>query len=461
MEQDWDEILRERSAEIVDSLLGLGLGLGAYSLTGFAITEMQDVGLALVYFSILFLLTVIFWRGISRSLALARYDDRLFIINFLLGALLVVTPLCLRLMLSAQTQVRELGHDLFPLIMAALSFLGALGQVIVLRQGIAAPRRERMEMLTMTAGFGVYCLVFLLSMRIPADVTVADHLPQVAVRLPAALRQIPARMGAWVAPFLLWAVIEDLLAHVAARFGRTPEQETPDLLASKRALTQKVQAMANSVFAMALGLCAYSLTDFPIAGREDLILALLYFAFTVLVILLFWGELFRAFAAVVYYDDALVWSTICLTYTITLLPFFFRLVLSPDAKVANVGLTAFPICMAAAAVVASSVFFLALRRRTIAIPKNDLMELQRMAFGGPVMAVVFLASLRLPANLTVQARLPELASRIALLPAAYPLRALSWWFAFLAFILVLASAELVMETLSSWQNRPDTGRGEL
>ena len=150
MEQRWKEILKERSSTILDSLLGLALGLGAYSLTGFTIGEPRDIGLALLYFSLLFFLTIIFWRTVSRSLALARYDDRLFTINFVLGTLLVVTPLCLRLMLSSEPETKEIGYDLFPLVMGVLSFLGALVHIIVLRQAIAIPKFELHEMRAMT-----------------------------------------------------------------------------------------------------------------------------------------------------------------------------------------------------------------------------------------------------------------------------------------------------------------------
>lgn len=448
MEQRWKEILKERSSTILDSLLGLALGLSAYSLTGFAIEEMRDVGLALIYFSLLFFLTIIFWRTVSRSLALARYDDRLFTISFFLGALLVVMPLCLRLMISSEPETKKMGYDLFPLVMGVLSLLGALTQIIVLRQALAIPKPELIEMRTTTPMLLIYCAVFLLSLRIPPEATIETHLHQVTAYLPPPLWQLPMRIGAWLAPFLLMMVIDGIVEHGAKWHISEQEGEAPSLVESKRALTQKVQAMTNSVFAMALGLCAFSLTDFAIGGREDLVMALLYFAFTFIVIITLWGELFRAFAAVLYYDETLLWGTIFLTYSVTLLPFFFRLVLSPRPTIAGFGMTLFPVFMAAAAITSSILFIIALRRRVIEIPKDDLLEMQRAAFGGPIMAIIFLASLRIPTTATLQTYLPQFAGQIPFIPVDFPLRILSWWLVLVSLFAVGGFVELITERLA-------------
>jgi len=448
MEQRWKEILKERSSTILDSLLGLALGLSAYSLTGFAIEEMRDIDLALVYFSVLFFLMIIFWWAVSTSLAFARYDDRLFTITLILGALLVVTPLCLRLMLSSEPEVKNLGYDLVPLVMGVVSLLGAVTHIIVLRQAIAIPKHELEGMRMMTPGLLLFSAVLLLSLRIPPEATIESHLHQVTAYLPPSLWQLPVRMGAWLAPFPLLMVIAGIVQYGARWLISEPEEEAASLVESKRAVTQKVQAMTNSVFAMAVGLCAYSLTDFAIGSREDLIMALLYFAFTFIVILIFWGELFRVFAAVIYYDETLLWGTILLTYCVTLLPFFFRLVLSSDPTVAGLGMTVFSVFMAAAAIMSSTLFIIALRRRVIEIPKDDLLEMQRAAFGGPIMAIIFLASLRIPTAATLQTYLPQFAGQIPFIPVDFPLRILSWWLVLVGLFVVGGFVELIMERLA-------------
>lgn len=448
MEQRWREILKERSSTILDSLLGLALGLSAYSLTGFAIEEMRDVGLALIYFSVLFFLMIMFWRTVSISLALAGYDDRLFTINFILGALLVVMPLCLRLMLSSEPETKTMGYDLFPLVMAVLSLLGATAHIIVLRQGIAIPKHELHEMRVMAFGLLLFSAVFLLSLQIPPEATIESHLHQITAYLPLPLWQLPMRMGAWLAPLLLFMVIEGMVEHGAKWLTSKPPQETPGLVESKRALTQEAQALTNSVLATALGLCAFSLTDFAIGGREDLIMALLYFAFTFIVILNYWGELFRVFAAVIYYDETLLWGTILLTYSVALLPFFFRLVLSSDPTIAGFGMTLFPVFMAAAAITSSILFIIALRRRVIEIPKDDLLEMQRSVFGGPLMAIIFLASLRIPTAATLQTYLPQFAGQIPFIPVDFPLRILSWWLVLVGLFVVGGFVELITERLA-------------
>ncbi len=43
MRHQWEEILKERLSTILDGLLGMALGLSAYSLTGFGIKDIQDI----------------------------------------------------------------------------------------------------------------------------------------------------------------------------------------------------------------------------------------------------------------------------------------------------------------------------------------------------------------------------------------------------------------------------------
>lgn len=133
MRQQWGEILKERLSTMLDGLLGMALGLSAYSLTGFGIKDIQDIVKSLVYFTILFLLTITFWRGISRSLALAHYNKRISFINFIIGALLVVMPFCLRLILLPQLGTKKIGYYIFPIVISVLSFLSALVHILVLR----------------------------------------------------------------------------------------------------------------------------------------------------------------------------------------------------------------------------------------------------------------------------------------------------------------------------------------
>lgn len=50
MRQQWEEILKERLSTILDGLLGMSLGLSAYSLTSFGIKDTQDIVKSLIYF---------------------------------------------------------------------------------------------------------------------------------------------------------------------------------------------------------------------------------------------------------------------------------------------------------------------------------------------------------------------------------------------------------------------------
>ena len=176
---------------------------------------------------------------------------------------------------------------------------------------------------------------------------------------------------------MIWGGLE----HWGKLVTSAEENESSSLVKSKIALTQKIKAMTNSVFAMSIGLCAYSLTDFTINKSEDITIAIIYFAFTFFVILIFWGEIFRVFAAVLYYDETLLWGTIILNYSITLLPFFFQLVLFSDPMISKFGMTLFPVFMSLAAILNSTLFVIALKRRVFEMPKDDILEMKRAAFG--------------------------------------------------------------------------------
>lgn len=247
--------------------------------------------------------------------------------------------------------------------------------------------------------------------------------------------------------FLLFIMIEGGLEHWGKFVTIAEEDESSDLIKSKIALTQKVKAMTNSAFAISIGLCAYSLTDFAIGRGEDIIIAIIYFAFTFFVILIFWREIFRVFAAVLYYDDTLWETTIFLNYSITLLPFFFRLVLFSDPMVTRFGMTLFPVFMGSAAILNSVLFIIALKRRFFEMPKDDILEMKRAAFGGPVMAIVFILSLWIPTDVTIQSHIPQFAKYLSFIPAYFPLRMISWWLALVALFIVGGIVELITEKI--------------
>lgn len=447
MRQQWEDILKERLSTILDGLLGMALGLSAYSLTSFGIKDTQDIVKSLIYFTILFLLTIIFWQGISRSLALARYDMRISFINFILGALLVIMPFCLRLILSPQLETKKIGYYLFPIVISILSFLGALVQILVLRQNIVIPKDEKIEMRAIILGLLANCAIFSISLLIPPEATFDSYLPQLISYLPLSLTQLSMRIWIWVLAFLLFIMIWGSLEHWGKFVTIAEENESSSLVKSKIALTQKIKAMTNSVFAMSIGLCAYSLTDFTINKSEDITIAIIYFAFTFFVILIFWGEIFRVFAAVLYYDHTLWETTISLIYFVTLLPFLFRLVLFSDPKVTRFGMTLFPVFMGSASILNSALFIIALKRRFFEMPKDDILEMKRAAFGSPVMAIVFILSLWIPTDATIQSHIPQFAKYLSFIPAYFPLRMLSWWLALVALFIVGGIVELITEKI--------------
>jgi len=472
MRQQWEEILKERSSTILDGLLGMALGLSAYSLTGFGLKDIQDIVKSLIYFTILFVLIIAFWGVISRSLALAHYDKRISFINFIIGALLVVMPFFLRLILLPQLETKKIGYYIIPIVISILSFLGALVHILVLRQDIIIPEDQKIEMSAIILGLLANCAIFSLSLLIPPEATINSYLSQLTSHLPLSLTQLSMRICIWVLAFLLFIMIMGVLPHwrnmpktLERLFNKlsimilggsehwdrfvtiAEEDESSYLVKSKIALTQKVKAMTNSVFAMSIGLCAYSLTDFTISRRGDIIIAILYFAFTSSVILIFWGEIFRVFAAVLYYDDTLWGISVFLNYNVTLLPFLFRLVLFSDPMVTTFGMTLFPVFMGSAAILNSALFIIALKRRFFEMPKDDILEMKRAAFGGPVMAIVFISSLLIPTDATIQSHIPQFTKYLSFIPAYFPLRMLSWWLALVALFIAGGIVELITEKI--------------
>lgn len=291
------------------------------------------------------------------------------------------------------------------------------------------------------------CATFSLSLLIPPEATFDSYLSQLTSHLPLSLTQLSMRIWVWVLAFLLFIMIWGGFEHWGKFVTIAEKDESSDLVKSKIALTQKIEAMTNSVFAMSIGLCAYSLTDFSISRREDIIIAMVYFAFTFLVILIFWGEIFRVFAAVLYYDDTLWETTIFLNYSITILPFFFRLVLFSDPMISKFGMTLFPVFMSSAAILNSSLFVIALKRKFFEMPKDDILEMKRAAYGGPVMAIVFILSLWIPTNATIQSHIPQFAKYLGFIPEYFPLRMLSWWLALVALFIVGGIIELITEKI--------------
>lgn len=435
---------------ILDGVFGMVLGLSAYSLTGFTIVGISDVMVAISYFALMFLLICLFWWHTSKWFAVAEYDDSLMAVNLFFIVLLILMPFSFRMLFIPGSDVRNVGLTLFPLVMGALVLGVLLTDTMVLRQKQGMPGEVRRDLKRGLIVFPLMSAFFFLSLSIPADAitqtSMQVYLPQIAAVVPETLKNYPFRVASWWFITLLFALLGGLLQLVHERYAGAPRSEAPSSKEWRKSLTNKTRTMSDSVYGLALGLSAFSLTDYALGGMEDIILALSFFILTFGLIFMFWVELFRCFALVPLFDDALIAINLLLTFFVTLMPFAIRLVMISNTTVQNLGMTLFPLNLVAAGLSGSAFIALALRRRAVDIPKDDLMELQRFAIAGPALAVIYIASLFLiPANAALPPEFAYFIPEPLNVLKTLPFRVFIWWFSLVPLGIVLMLAEGMME----------------
>ena len=449
-ERRWKEFLAERSETILDGVFGLVLGLGAYSLTGFTIAGISDVIVAISYFALMFLLICLFWWHTSKWFAVAEYNDALMAVNLFFIVLLILMPFSLRMLFIPGSEVRNVGMTLFPLVMGALVLGVFLTDTIVLRQKHEIPGEVRRDLKRGLIVFPVMSVFFFLSLLIPADAItqtyIQAYLPQIATIVPETLKDYPFRVASWWFITMLFVMLGGLAQLVHERYAWASGSEAPSSKEWRKSLSNKSRIISDSVYGLALGLSAFSLTDYALGGMEDIILALSFFILTFGLIFTFWVELLRCFALVPFFDDALIAINLLLTFFVTLMPFAIRLVMVPDVAVQNLGMTLFPLNLVAAGLSGSVFIVLALRRRAIDVPKDDLMELQRFAIAGPALAIIYVASLFLiPPNAALPPEFAYFIPEPLNILKTLPYRVFIWWFSLAPLGIVMMLAEPLME----------------
>jgi uncharacterized membrane protein len=451
-EKEWKEFLAERSETILDGVFGLVLGLGAYSLTGFAIGGLGDLVVAVSYFALMFFLVCMFWWSTSKWFAVAEYNNALMTINFLSIILLVLMPFSLRLLFISESAVRDVGMTLFPLVMGALLLGTLIANIVILRQEGDRPEEVDRDLKRGSCTFPIMAALFFLSLLIPVEATAQTYtqtyLPQFEAMIPQPLQNFPFRILSWWFIIALIMIFGGLAEFIQERHGRASKNEVSSSKEWRKTLTKKSRTISDSVYGLALGLCAYSLTDYVLAGTEDIILALSYCLLTFGFVFFFWAELFRCFALVPFFDDALVATNLLLTFFATLMPFSLRLALAPEIAARNVGMVLFPLNMVAAGLSSSALIAIALRRRTVEIPKDDLMELQRFAIFVLVLAVIYVASLWIPPDATIPPQFASFIPEPLNVLKTLPFRVLVWWFSLIPSFFVMGAVEVIQEMIA-------------
>lgn len=440
----WKKFLAERSETVVDGVFGLVLGLGAFSLTGFEMSGIGDVVLAVSYFALTFLLVCMFWWNTSKVFSVSEYSDVLMGINFLFIMLLALMPFFLRLLFVPNPVIQDTGLTLFPIVIGGVLLASLSANIVVMRQNPDVPEEVSRDFKRSLLIFPLMSALFFLSLLIPPNVTVQMFIQNFA--LPEPLMDYSLRVAFWWITIFLTLILSIIVEAVQKR--HLTQNMKAQSSAWRITLTKKSRIISDTVYGLALGLCAYSLTDYVLGGMEDIVLALSYFILTFLLIFTFWTELYRCFAMVDYFDDTLVVLNLLVTGCVTLLPFSLRLAMTSEAAVQTVGMTFFPLNMVAAGLTSAAFVLLALRRRTVDIPRDDLMELQRFTIGIPALAFLYIWSLWIPPDAAIPTQFVNFVPDFLSVLKTFPFRVFIWWFSFIPFFILGATAEFLQEWIA-------------
>lgn len=444
----WKTFLSERTETLVDGVFGLVLGLGAFSLTGFPIYGVEDALIAVSYFTLMFFLICMFWWGTSKWFAVAEYSNALMGINFFFIILLVLMPFFLRLLFIPDSVVKDAGMTLFPIITGVL-LLGTLSaNIVILRQKHDKPEEVVRDLKRGLFIFPIIAVFFFLSLLIPAEDATQEFLHgyfslNISLGL---LNDYPFRIAFWWFSLFLIMIFGGIVETLQKRRQKKAnETHSGDW---RKTLTNKSRAICDSVYGLALGLCAYSLTDYVVAGVGDIVIALSYFLLTFFLVAMFWMELYRAYAMVPFFNDTLIATNLILTFFVTLIPFSLRLAMAPEVAARNVGMTLFPVNMMAAGITSSAFIAFSLHWRNIDIPKDDVMELQRFAIAMPALALIYIASFVIPPGAAIPTQYAQLIPEPLSILKAIPFRVAVWWFSFIPVVVVMGTLEVIQEKIA-------------
>jgi hypothetical protein len=122
--------------------------------------------------------------------------------------------------------------------------------------------------------------------------------------------------------------------------------------------------------------------------------------------------------------------------------------MTSEAAVRTVGMTFFPLNMVAVGLTSSAFVLLTLRRRTVDIPKDDLMELQRFTIALPALAFFYILSLWIPPDAAIPTQFINLVPDFLNVLKTFPFRVFIWWFSFIPFFIIGATTEFLQEWLA-------------
>ncbi|MFQ6080872.1 MAG: hypothetical protein ACE5OW_04295 [Candidatus Bathyarchaeia archaeon] len=414
--EDWKDTLKERSEAVLDGVVGLVLALAAYDLMSISVAGWSQLAMLLLFSFMTLILIMFLWYIGSEALDVVPQDNQLFALNILLIVLLTTLPFSVRL--SLFSDVKELGATFLAINTGILFAVTALINFLLLQrpESHTVPRSVLADIQAYVFGLPAGSLVAFLSLLAPTE-AIAEG--------PFAGWNIPLRalslFWSFTAFFLVVAVADVLIRR---RIPASAEG-IPEIQKMGGVFHSKMRTVNNTLFEAALGLSAFSLTDLPVATVAGLIPPLAYFTFLFFLIVVFWVELYRVYAAIPVWNEWLDFLTGWAPLLAIFAPPTFRLVALPSPEAKELGTMVFPIFTAIFALANAAVYLYAARFREhdVTLSRERVSEFRRWAAGSLILAFIFTASLLIPSNVMTLLDIP--------------LRVVVWWISLAVFAIIM------------------------
>jgi len=180
------------------------------------------------------------------------------------------------------------------------------------------------------------------------------------------------------------------------------------------------RTLTDASFGLALGLSAFSLTNFPIRGLADIGMAFLLFATAFMIILDIWHDVHRMLRYP--FGMSFAFLNYLLIFLVVIMPFTFRLIVE-TGEVREVAATLYPLDVAASMAVLAVMHQSFIRYNRDKLPKEIILWGKENRIAYLIVAVVYAASLFIPSDVRIIPFPPELQllQRIFLWGIAWPI----------------------------------------
>jgi uncharacterized membrane protein len=174
----------------------------------------------------------------------------------------------------------------------------------------------------------------------------------------------------------------------------------------QRSERRAFQIITDAVFGLAIGLAAFSLTDFEINVVEDIYIAIGFFFLTFFFISLFWAWVRRFFEDFPVYGGAMNGILYSLCFLVAILPFIMRLFFTGlYGGTEEVALTAqlwlYPLDMGTISILVGVVHMLFLRQGRNTVPWDEYKHIATDGYAAFIFGLGFLFTALAPADQTL------------------------------------------------------------